>query len=70
VTVAESCEHGFAYRPNCHLCHPEKFPPHGTLAKYEQGCRCDECSVIGDCICGEINARHCPVHNDQEADRG
>ena len=19
----------------------------------------------GDCICGEINARHCPVHNEQ-----
>lgn len=39
------CEHGYVYRPGCHLCHPEKFPPHGTLAKYEQGCRCDECEA-------------------------
>lgn len=41
------CPHGFATEWNCQFCHPEKWPDHGTQAKYDQGCRCDECEAAG-----------------------
>lgn len=27
-----------------------------------------DCDIDPDCICGEINARHCPVHNEPAAE--
>jgi hypothetical protein len=39
----EVCPHGLAWSGNCIACHPEKFPPHGSRAKYDQGCRCNDC---------------------------
>lgn len=72
------CPHGFAWEGNCHFCHPEKWPPHGSLGKVEQGCRCDLCSLRACPICGAAGDPEtallphpgCPDHGEQSDDTG
>lgn len=66
LVVSDVLAAAFAALPEC----DEMKPP--TWFRHEQRDGWDDCLTalarMGDCICGEINARHCPVHNDQEAD--